>query len=90
MDGDALVVENASSLMLLTRIEWFADFSEDKVEALRQAVEQLDRVYDVPLEQYATEPSKQRQRLVAKRRNLTLPATQGHAVPSRLSPISLK
>ncbi len=52
MDGDALVVENASSLMLLTRIEWFADFSEDKVEALRQAVEQLDPVYDAILERH--------------------------------------
>ena len=43
---------NASSLMLLTRIEWFADFSEDKVEALRQAVEQLDPVYDAILERH--------------------------------------
>ena len=30
MDGDTLVVENASSVLLLTRIEWFADYSEDK------------------------------------------------------------
>jgi hypothetical protein len=30
MDGDALVVENASSVLLLTRIEYFPDFSEDK------------------------------------------------------------
>ena len=39
MDGDTLVIENASSVMLLTRIEYFPDYSEDKVEALRQAVE---------------------------------------------------
>ena len=52
MDGDTLVVENASSLMLLTRIEWFAEFSEDKVEALRQAVEQLSPEYDVILERH--------------------------------------
>ena len=39
MDGDTLVIENASSVMLLTRIEYFPDFSDDKVEALRQAVE---------------------------------------------------
>jgi hypothetical protein len=41
MDNGALLIENATSVMLLTRIEWFADYSEDKVEALRQAVEQL-------------------------------------------------
>ena len=52
MDGDTLVVENASSVMLLTRIEWFADYSEDKVEALRQAVEQLSPDYDAILERH--------------------------------------
>jgi hypothetical protein len=41
MDGDTLVIDNASSVMLLTRIEYFSDYSEDKVEALRQAVEGL-------------------------------------------------
>ena len=45
MDGDTLVIENASSVMLLTRIEWFAEYSEDKVEALRQAVERLTPDY---------------------------------------------
>ncbi len=52
MDGDTLVVENASSVMLLTRIEWFADYSEDKVEALRQAVEQLSPDYDALFERH--------------------------------------
>jgi hypothetical protein len=52
MDGDTLVVENASSVMLLTRIEWFADYSEDKVEALRQAVEQIGPDYDAILERH--------------------------------------
>ncbi|MGC9969025.1 MAG: glycoside hydrolase N-terminal domain-containing protein [Bryobacteraceae bacterium] len=41
MDGDTLVIENASSVMLLTRIEYFSDYGEDRVEALRQAVEGL-------------------------------------------------
>jgi alpha-L-fucosidase 2 len=50
IDGDKLVVEDASSVMLLTRIEWFADYSEGKVEALRQAVEQLSPDYDATLE----------------------------------------
>ena len=36
MDGSTLVIENASSVMLLTRIEYFPEFSEDKVEALRK------------------------------------------------------
>ncbi|HMD78326.1 MAG TPA: glycoside hydrolase N-terminal domain-containing protein [Terracidiphilus sp.] len=52
MDGDTLVVENASSVTLLTRIEWFAETSEDKVEALRQAVEQLSPEYDAILERH--------------------------------------
>jgi hypothetical protein len=52
MDGDTLVVENASSVMLLTRIEWFADYSEDKVEALRQAVEQLTPNYPALLDRH--------------------------------------
>src|SRR5208282_989172 len=50
MDGNTLVVENAASVMLLTRIEWFADYSEDKVETLRQAVEQLVPDYNAILE----------------------------------------
>ncbi|MBZ5618801.1 MAG: glycoside hydrolase N-terminal domain-containing protein [Acidobacteriia bacterium] len=37
MDNGTLVIENASSVMLHTRIEWFAAFSEEKVEALREA-----------------------------------------------------
>jgi len=38
MEGNVVVVEKASSVMLLTRIEYFADYSEDQVEALRRAV----------------------------------------------------
>ena len=45
MDGDTVVVESASSVMLLTRIEWFAEYSEDKVEAVRQALERLNPDY---------------------------------------------
>jgi hypothetical protein len=52
MDGDTLVVENASSVLLLTRIEWFADYSEDKVEALRQAVERLTPDYPALLDRH--------------------------------------
>jgi alpha-L-fucosidase 2 len=50
MDGNTLVVENATSVMLLTRIESFSDYSEEKVEALRVAVEQLTPDYSALLE----------------------------------------
>jgi alpha-L-fucosidase 2 len=52
IEDGTLVIENASSVMLLTRIEWFADYSEDKVEALRLAVEQLTPDYQAMLERH--------------------------------------
>jgi len=52
MDGNALVVENASSVMLLTRIEYFPDYSDDKVESLRQAVEGLTPDYPALLDRH--------------------------------------
>jgi hypothetical protein len=50
MDGDTLVIENAASVVLLTRIEPFADYSEQQVDALLQSVEQLTPDYSVLLE----------------------------------------
>ncbi len=50
MDGDTLVVENASSVMLLTRIEYLPDYSEDNVEAVRQSLEELSPDYPALLE----------------------------------------
>jgi hypothetical protein len=50
MDGETLVVENATSVMLLTRIEHFPDYSEEQVEVLRQAVEALSPDYQALLE----------------------------------------
>jgi len=52
MDQDTLVIENASSVMLLARIEHFPDFSDDKVEALRQAVERITPDYAALLERH--------------------------------------
>jgi len=52
MDGSTLVIKNASSVMLLTRIEYFSDYSEDNVEALRKAVEGLTPDYPVLLERH--------------------------------------
>ena len=52
MDGSTLVIENASSVMLLTRIEYFSDYSDDKIEALRQAVEGITLDYPALLERH--------------------------------------
>jgi alpha-L-fucosidase 2 len=54
MDDDTLVIENASSVMLLTRIEHFADYSDDKVETLRGAVGQITPDYAALLERHRT------------------------------------
>ena len=51
-DGSTLVIENASSVMLLTRIEYFPDYSDEKAEALRQAVEQITPDYAALLERH--------------------------------------
>jgi alpha-L-fucosidase 2 len=50
VDGDALAIENASSVMLLTRIEYFSDYSESQVEALLQALEGLPADFPALLE----------------------------------------
>ncbi len=52
MEGDAVVVENATSVLLLTRIEYFADFSDDKVERLQQAVEGINPDYSALLDRH--------------------------------------
>jgi hypothetical protein len=52
MEDGTLVIENASSVMLLTRIEWFADYSEDKVEALQLAVEKITPDYQALVERH--------------------------------------
>ena len=50
MDEDILVVENALSVMLLTRIEYLPDYSEEKVEAVRQSLAELSPDYPALLE----------------------------------------
>jgi len=52
MDQDTLVIENATSVMLLTRIEHFPVYSEDQVESLRQAVEGIPADYAALLERH--------------------------------------
>jgi len=50
MEGTTLVIENASSVMLLTRIDYFPEYSEDQVEATRQALEKITPDYPALLE----------------------------------------
>ena len=50
MDGDTLVVENASSVILLTRIEYLPDYSEKNVEAVWQSLKALSTDYTELLE----------------------------------------
>jgi hypothetical protein len=50
MEGNTLVIENASSVMLLTRIDYFPDYSEEQVEATQKALEQLTPDYAALLE----------------------------------------
>ena len=52
MDRDTLVIANASSVMLLTRIDYFPDYSESQVEALRKAVEEVPADYPALLDRH--------------------------------------
>jgi alpha-L-fucosidase 2 len=52
MDGDSLIVENASALLLLTRIEHYPHFSDSQVETLRQQVEALPADYSALLDRH--------------------------------------
>lgn len=50
MDGDTLVIEDASSVMLLTRIEYFPDYSEEQVEAVSKSLGEIGPDYQSLLE----------------------------------------
>ncbi|NMB73411.1 MAG: hypothetical protein GYA22_14830 [Bacteroidales bacterium] len=52
MDGDTLVIENASSVMLLTRIDYFPDYDERNIETIQKAVEGLTTDYTALLERH--------------------------------------
>ena len=64
IDGDTVVVESASSVMLLTRIEWFAEYSEDQVEAVRQALERLNPDYSELLSRHQRVQSEMFNRVI--------------------------
>jgi hypothetical protein len=55
MEGGKLAIHGAKSAILLTRIEWFQDYSREKVDAMASAVESLPAEYS---------PLVQRQRIV--------------------------
>jgi alpha-L-fucosidase 2 len=52
MDGNTLVIRNALSVILLTRIEYFPEFSESYAEALQKSVEELTPDYQAMLERH--------------------------------------
>jgi len=52
LDQETLVIENAASVLLLTRIEYFPDYSEANVDALRQAMDGIATDYSSLLERH--------------------------------------
>jgi alpha-L-fucosidase 2 len=82
MDGDTLVVENASSVMLLTRIEYLPDYSEDKVEAVRQSLEELSPDYPALLERARKVQSEMLNRVTV---HFGGPSRYGHSSEELLS-----
>jgi alpha-L-fucosidase 2 len=52
IDENTIVIENASSVILLTRIEYFPDYSEENVESLLNAVNELTPDYQALLERH--------------------------------------
>lgn len=51
-EGDTVVVENATSLLLLTRIEYFPEYSEERAEGLGQAVGAITPDYPALLDRH--------------------------------------
>ena len=52
IDGDVLVIEDASSVMLLTRIAHFPDLTAPQVDALRQSVATISTDYHALLDRH--------------------------------------
>lgn len=52
MNGNTLVIEKASSVMLIIRIEYFPDFREENVKALQEEVEKLTPDYRALLQRH--------------------------------------
>ncbi len=52
IDGNTLIIENASSVTLLTRIEFFPEFNDDKIENLLKGIEAITPDYPALLERH--------------------------------------
>ena len=64
IEDNTLVIENASSVMLLTRIDYFPDFRDDKAEALQTAVDQITPNYADFLERHGKVQSEMLNRVI--------------------------
>lgn len=82
MDGDTLVVENATSVMLLTRIEYLPDYSEEKVEEVRLSVEEINPDYEELLERARKVQSEMLNRITV---NFGGPSRNGFSTEELLS-----
>lgn len=51
-EGADLVIENAESVLLLTRIDYFADFTDNKVTSIKQDVEKIEPNYHALLDKH--------------------------------------
>jgi alpha-L-fucosidase 2 len=52
VEGESLLIENASSVMLLSRIEYFPDGGDSQVHTMEQAVNQLNPDYPTLLQRH--------------------------------------
>lgn len=52
LDGGKIVIENADSVVLLTRIQWFRDYSDAQVDALAAGLAALNGDYDALLSRH--------------------------------------
>lgn len=52
VQSGALIISDAASVLLLTRIEYFEDYSDDKVETLRKDLEGIESDYPVLLDRH--------------------------------------
>lgn len=52
IDGKTLAIENATSVVLLTRIEYFSDVNGEKADPLYQALEELTTDYQMLLDRH--------------------------------------
>jgi alpha-L-fucosidase 2 len=52
VEGNTMLIKNASSVLLLTRIEYFPDYSDNLVDILNKTIDELTPDYQVLLERH--------------------------------------